>query len=104
MTDAGKTRSTNAWAAGELQHVLDCARWKLDQHETDRAVHAARVWLLTYQWLADLAIKEKKKRWKIRPKHHYFDHTIDRLEKDHQNPCRQLQCAGEEAYLGVLKK
>eukprot|EP00959_Pyramimonas_sp_CCMP1952_P355722 7450464-Pyramimonas_sp.AAC.1 len=87
-----------------MQHVLDSARWLSTPRERDRVIFAAHTWFMSLQWLASKAVAERVPLWKIRPKHHYLDHMIDRLAVDRQNPCRQLQCAGEEAYLGVLKR
>jgi hypothetical protein len=97
-------RNRNSWAFAELQFVLDSADQFLDGSQVKRATHAANVYLYSYAFLAHAAIVDGKKLWKLRPKHHYFQHMMLRLALDHQNPCRQLQCGCEETFMGIIKR
>ena len=100
----GKVRCANTWAIAELQHVLDAAGPRLHDEELHRCLQAAHMYLMTWQFLANTAMSENKTLFKCRPKHHFFCHIIERIQLDRQNPCRQLQCAGEETFMGVLKR
>lgn len=100
----GKARCTNTWAIAELQFVLDQAGVRLTKVELKRALYAATSFLFTLQFLCNSAISDGKALFKLRPKHHYFCHILMRLQLDMQNPCKQLQCAGEETFMGVIKR
>ena len=103
-TDHSKARQVNAWAMAELQFVLDIGGWLLNPREIKRAKYATNMYLMTWQFLANKAVQDNERLWKIRPKHYYFCHLMDRCFSDGQNPCKALQNAAEESYLGVVKR
>ena len=103
-TEASRMRRANAWAFGEIQFILDMADWRLSPREVRRFDYASNLYLLSYQWLATDAINQGVLMWKVRPKHHYFCHLVDRTITEHLNPCKFLQNAAEESYMGVVKK
>ena len=102
--DASRVRRSNAWAFGELQFIVDMADWKLTRDEIRRLDYASNLYLLSWQWLANNGIAKTIKLERIRPKHHYFCHLIQRTIDDCLNPCKFMQNAAEESYMGVVKR
>ena len=103
-TELSKCRRANTWAIAELQFVLDMGDWLLTPREIKRAKYATHMYLMTWQFLASAAVRDGLRLFKIRPKHHYFCHLMDRCFSDGQNPRKALQNAAEESYLGVIKR
>ena len=68
----------------------------LDQVKT--AQSAGRAFLLTWSKLASDAWKAGEANYKLRPKHHYFDHIIESLST-RENP-RFLYCFTDEDFMG----
>lgn len=55
----------------------------------------------------DLALRNLtlgKRRWKLRPKHHYVDHIARDVRRTRLNPRLVMQCFQEESYLGHIKR
>ena len=98
-----KARNVCAWAFAELDHIFDSADRELTEHEIRRSSYAAYAYLSTYSWLAEQAANLGLALYRIRPKHHYFQHIIDRTAEDKQNP-RSLSCTGEETFMGIMKR
>ncbi len=67
-----RRRMLAAWGLSELLHVLDHAgRWLHDE-ERSRFARGAHCYLQCYQALVAEAQFRGQRRWKVRPKHHYF--------------------------------
>lgn len=92
------------WPALPRQFILNGAPSIMSRSEARRAHHTAMIYLQTYTYLGECAVAEGRACWKLRPKHHYFVHIIDRILLERQNPCKQLSCAGEETFMGVMKR
>ena len=90
-----------AWAS-MIEQFDYCGRF-FTEDEARLAYQAGRLFLVLYQRLANRAIGENRRLWKVLPKHHYIDHQIRRLKKDRFNP-RYRQCFLDEDWMGKVKK
>ena len=97
-----KIRAACLWSLVDFFHVLDHAGLILDDAQVARASRAGKLFLQSYQWLAGNAARAQRTDWHLRPKLHSFDHVVDNLQ-NRLNPVK-VQCAGDETYMGILKK
>jgi hypothetical protein len=98
-----KVRSTCAWAYSDYLHTLDVGDRLLSPVQRDRAASSGRLFLLSYQTLAEEAIARRTFLYKVRPKHHDYDHVIMLLEGGSVLNPRFLSCFAEEDLMGKLK-
>lgn len=96
-----KVRATCIWAWCEWTESLD--EWGLMMGDVTRAQRAGNLFLVSYQYLANASLQAGTCLYKVRTKHHYFQHTVRRLSLCKWNPKRQ-QCILEEDFLGKLKR
>jgi hypothetical protein len=67
------------------------------------ALNSGKLHLLTYQDLAENSVVEGTLLYKIRPKHHAFDHVLETMKTSSLNPGK-LTTMGDEDFLGKLKR
>ena len=68
--------ATCLWGLADFLHVLDIGDRHLSSEHAARAAYAGRAYLQCYHHLAALALEAGERRWKMRPKHHYFWHMV----------------------------
>jgi hypothetical protein len=90
------------WALAQFLHVLNVGDVWLTHAEAAAAAGAGRLHLETYGFLSARATARSCKRWRLRPKHHYFDHLCGDVQSCRLNP-RILSCFCGESFLGKLK-
>ena len=98
-----KIRSTCAWAYANWLHTLDVSDRIFLPEQRDRAAMSARLFLLSYQALAEESISLNSCLYKVRPKHHDFDHNVMLFETGSLLNPRFLTCMSEEDLMGKLK-
>lgn len=98
-----KVRAVCAWSYCDWQYTLDCGGLVMQAADRQRAVRSAKLFLVSYQWLAVAAFDAGRCQYKVRCKHHFFGHTARRLESCAWNPKGQ-QCILEEDFLGKVKR
>ena len=81
-------------------HCLDHAGIILTDRQKSNCLHYGRVHLQMYKALALRAVETGAKRWKVRPKMHYLDHTMREVQSG-LNP-RFFQCFLDEDYIGKI--
>ena len=96
-------RRTCLWAYNEWHYVLDGADLILTDDQAAAAYRAGSLFLLAYGALASEAVANEMYLWKLRPKHHYFQHMVEFAAQYKMNP-RKLQCLADEDYLGKIKR
>ena len=101
-TEEQELRATMLWSMHEFIIGLDHADTHLVEAETGRFVAMGRVFLLTYQKLADNARRDSKAFWKVRPKLHYYAHLLIHIERTRQNP-RRYHLFTAEDFMGRCK-
>jgi hypothetical protein len=84
-------------------NILDKASFWLNDQEAAACMAAGTTFLETWQFLAQQAINDNETRWKIRPKHHYFEHMKDDMQVWRANPVK-LQCMAPETFMGRVKE
>ena len=84
-----------------MLHILDTSGVILSPEEAQRAHYAGRLFLLSYQSLAEEALANEVAQYKMRPKFHYLCHVVDDLQKYRWNP-RFFHCFMEEDFVGQL--
>ena len=92
-----------SWCVNSLNNFLVClpARQNLLSPEVSRkAENHGRDFLLSYAALAYLAKENNRMLFKIRPKHHQFDHLLDHVEQGF-NPVA-FACWLDETMMGKL--
>jgi hypothetical protein len=99
-----KIRSTCAWAYADWLHTLDLSDRIFLPTQRDRASRSGRLFLVTYQTLAEESIAERTWLYKVRPKHHDYDHVVMLLEAGSLLNPRFLTCFAEEDLMGKLKR
>ena len=98
-SEEARVRSTCVWAVANFLHILDTSEFWLTSAQAHEAAHSARTFLLLYQKLAVSALESGLCLYKVRPKHHYFEHTGDDVERSHMNPA-YFHCFMAEDYIG----
>ena len=71
-----KVRATCLWAYCDAHYTLNNAGMFLQKQESARAVRSASLFLVAYQWLAGAAMQSCSCQYKVRPKLHYYEHTV----------------------------
>lgn len=102
-TPISAARRQNACALAEFMNTLDKAGFWLNDQEAASAIAAGTKWLETWHFLAQQAVRDNEHRWKIRPKHHYFEHMKDDMHTWRANPVK-LQCFAPETFMGRIKQ
>jgi hypothetical protein len=74
------------------------------ERQRARAAHSGRLFLLTYKALAQRSVVAGTFLFKIRPKHHDYDHVVWMLERGSLLNPRCLTCFAEEDLMGRMKK
>ena len=62
-----------------------------------------RAFLFSWNWLAQESILQRKHRWHVVPKMHYWDHIWRQVRIDRFNPCRAW-CFLDEDVVGVMSR
>ena len=62
-----------------------------------------RLCLQHWQAMRDMCLACGVKRWKFRPKHHYFEHLGQDVIRCQLNP-RHFSCFNDESFLGATKR
>lgn len=92
--------ATCFWALAAWVHTLDHAGLLLTGAQVEACLHYGRVHLRTHKALALWAVQNKVRRWKVRPKMHYLDHTFREVSNG-LNP-RFFQCFLDEDFIGKV--
>jgi hypothetical protein len=96
-------RATMVWnLSAALSIWYQGPRPKLTQEQAEESVRLARVHLWCYAKLAEKALASKRLLYKVRPKHHYWEHMLDEVERLHANPMAQSNFIDED-NMKVLK-
>lgn len=82
---------------------MDICGLVLSQEDADYIADHFLECLLHWQGLKRSCKDAGLKRWKFRPKHHYFEHMAEAVRQSRINP-RHLSCFQDESYLGTIKK
>jgi hypothetical protein len=98
--DHSKLRATCGYYYALWHHVLDTSGDVLTLEQAEVAHRAGSRFLQCWQALANEAALDF--RFKIRCKHHMFDHVVWQLKAGRWNPKRNA-CWIDESFLGVLK-
>ena len=95
--------ATCLWSLAEYIHRLDVAPLILSHEERQDAIVLGKLHLLTYQKLAERSVHDASFLFKIRPKHHTFDHMLEFMSKSRINPGK-FTCFRDEDFLGHVKR
>lgn len=60
--------------------------------------------LISWQHIASQCEKNGLRLYKMRPKHHYMDHTGEDVKRTHLNCLKLMACFNDESFLGYLKR
>lgn len=88
------------WALAAWIHILDHAGIILTGEQKEACLKHGRMHLRIYKALALHAVECGARRWKIRPKMHYLDHTFREVSNG-LNP-RFFQCFLDEDFVGKM--
>ena len=102
-SDYSRMRATMAWNLSRFVAILDAEPLFLSDDAAFAACHHGHAFLICYQQLAFDAIVAKVAAYKLRPKLHYFAHTVLELIVTFENPRRQDLFAAED-FIGRIKK
>ena len=98
-----KLIATHLWSLAEYLWVCGISGLEFDDQQRRRAMHAGRIYLLTLQSLNVIAKEEGLWLWRVRPKNHYFCHTLLELQSSAINP-KIFSTAAKESFLFKLKR
>ena len=101
--DAGRYRALAAWAASSYVYSCGTSGCVFNAAQKADAVTAGRAYTLCYAWLARAAARSEVRNWRLRPKAHYFEHVVDRIEATARNP-RFHATWMEETLMGKMKR
>jgi hypothetical protein len=98
-----KMLTTCLWAFAEMQRVWDSAGDHLTDSEAFQQHYAGHLFLSLYTRLADRAYKSAESCYKIRPKLHFIEHTLDHVLASHENPMT-FHTFMDEDFMGKIKR
>lgn len=98
-----KQRSCLAYSLLKYVYICSDADIFFTEQEADSAQYFGQCFLLWYQELAFQAYTQGRTYWKLRPKLHYFAHTILEIGDTRENPAKQALW-GAEDLVGQIKK
>ncbi|CAE7761614.1 unnamed protein product, partial [Symbiodinium necroappetens] len=91
------------WSIHSAVVQLDHAGLLMDEDTSKVAYRHIRRHLTCWQWLASFSQSQGWHLWRLKPKHHYFDHISDFILRTRINPSIGAVWE-EESFLGRLKK
>lgn len=94
-------RAKCAYGLSNFLYILDCSGVFLDEAQATEAVSSGRIFLLAWQTLAVKHLGTFA--YKVRPKHHYFEHLLMTLRETRENP-RILSNFADEDFMGKIVK
>ena len=94
-----RVRATCLWAIADFMHVCDTSDFWMTKAESDRAVYAGNSFLRCYQFLAAENLARREPLYKVRPKVHYFKHTVMDIRRSRMNP-NFFHCFMSEDFVG----
>lgn len=92
-----------SWALMAAIHRMDQGGLVLATEDATYINRCIKDSLLHWQKMRSACIQASVKRWSFRPKHHYWEHIGEQVERTRINP-RKLACFQDESYLGQIKK
>lgn len=92
-----------AWSLQTEVSTMDHSEIILTNDDSEYVCCHLEAFLLHWQGLSQMYKASGICRWKIRPKHHYFEETTCQVRRTKLNP-RHLACWVDEGYLGHIKK
>jgi hypothetical protein len=98
-----KQRACLSYALLSYYEITDRAGIFLSPSQCREAQCYGQLFLQWYQTLAWEAYTQNRCAWKVRPKLHYFGHTVLELSWTRENPSRQSLFLAED-YVGQIKK
>lgn len=98
----GEVRAWCAFGIADLLHVMSDSSVLLSDDSVVRAQTSGRLFLLSWQTMAADAISSGLCCYKIRPKHHYIAHILDRLVS--RENVRVLSNFLQEDFIGKIVK
>lgn len=91
-----------AWSFHTAMHTLDHSGVVLSPEDADTVSGYLKCFLLHWQGMLQVCLGAGKRKWRMRPKHHYLEETARWIKETRVNP-RRLACWQDESYLGKLK-
>jgi hypothetical protein len=85
-SDYNHIRATSVWGLAQYLKVLDRSGLVMTEAEASDAYAAARLHLECYQRMTCLAHELSSGCYRVRPKWHYFDHSVDYMRHSLENP------------------
>lgn len=73
-------------------------------NSAEEVAHNFEVHLLAWQHLAARCEGLNLRLYKLRPKHHYFDHIGEDVQRTRLNMWKLASCNNDESFLGYLKR
>lgn len=73
-------------------------------NSAEEVAHNFEVHLLAWQHLAARCEGLNLRLYKLRPKHHYFDHIGEDVQRTCLNMWKLASCNNDESFLGYLKR
>lgn len=95
-SDYNQIRATSVWGLAQYLRVLDRSGLVMTEVEASDAYAAARLHMECYQRLTCLAHEKSSGCYRVRPKWHYFDHSVDYMRHSLENPRFFHNFRGEE--------
>ena len=92
-----------AWSLQTAIHTLDHADIILSQDDAEHVREFLNSFLVHWQGMFQTYDQVGVRRWKCRPKHHYFQELIAQVYRTRINP-KYFACWQDESYLGHIKK
>lgn len=91
------------WYLKDVIEVMDKSGLILTREQAERIQESGHNFLTIYQKLAEMAFAAGVCSYKLRPKLHYFAHTVDEVTDTLENPRRQDLFLAED-FIGKVKR
>ena len=91
------------WSLQTAIDKLDHSEIILNEEDSQYVCEYFQAFLLHWQGLFQTYSDMGVCRWKLRPKHHYFEEMMLQVQRTRINP-RHLSCWQDESFLGHIKK
>lgn len=102
--DLLKPIATCHWHLYAAIYALDHADLVLDACDAQEVGQNFEIHLVSWQHIASQCEMKGLRLYKLRPKHHYMDHTGEDVKRTHLNCLKLMACFNDESFLGYLKR